>query len=203
MVVMAQSFLQNKKIKTMQTLSKTYPYCEIKDEQLILNGNIILHEEGAGFAKFIKSAYSLMNLDYPKFHKMDRLCKLAFVAAYALVGEDGFQGYAPEEIGVVMANAHSTLHTDSKHEESIQDRNNYYPSPAVFVYTLPNIMVGEIAIKYNIKGESVFFVSNEFDKDLLLEYSQDMLADGSAKICLTGWVDYTENGYHAVLFLVK
>lgn len=187
----------------MQTVATTYPYCEIKDEKIILNGTVILENQGADFAKFIKSAYSHLNLDYPKFHKMDRLCKLAFVAACTLLGENGLAGYAPDEIGVVMANAHSTLHTDSKHEESIQDRNNYYPSPAVFVYTLPNIMVGEICIKYNIKGESVFFVSNSFDKDLLLEYSQDMLQDGSVKVCLTGWVDYTENGYHAVLFLVK
>ena len=187
----------------MQTFATTYPYCEIKDEKIILNGNIIFQEEDAAFAKFIKSAYSHLNLDYPKFHKMDRLCKLAFIAAYTLLGENGLKGYAPDEIGVVMANTHSTLHTDTKHEESIQDRNNYYPSPAVFVYTLPNIMVGEICIKYNIKGESVFFVSNHFDKNLLLEYSQDMLQDGSAKVCLTGWVDYTENGYYAVLFLVK
>ena len=84
-----------------------------------------------------------------------------------------------------------------------KDRADYFPSPAVFVYTLPNIMVGEICIKYKIKGESVFFVNNQFNKKMLLEYSQDMIETGAAKICLMGWVDYTETDYHAVLYLVK
>lgn len=184
------------------TITK-YPYCEIKGGQIFLNGALIFEEKELPFAKFIKGAYKHFDLKYPKFHKMDRLCKLAFVTANLLLQNDVLESYAPEEIGVVMANANSTLHTDSKHTDSIQDRENYFPSPAVFVYTLPNIMVGEICIKYNIKGESVFFVSNELDQELLIEYSQDMLATGNASVCLTGWVDYTATDYHAILYLVK
>ena len=178
-------------------------HCEIKEEKIFLNDKVIFEKKGANFAKFIKGAYKHFELNYPKFHKMDRLCKLAFVAADRLLEGNQLAAYAPEEIGIVMANANSTLHTDSKHADSIQDRENYFPSPAVFVYTLPNIMVGEICIKYNIKGESVFLVSNEFDKDLLLNYSQNMIATGSAKACIMGWVDYTENGYRAILYLLK
>lgn len=189
-------------LKQQATITN-YPFCEIKNEQIFLNGKLVFEKKEEGFAKFIKEAYKTLELDYPKFHKMDRLCKLAFVAASVLLGKDGFDGYAPEEIGVVMANANSTLHTDIKHAESIEDRGNYYPSPAVFVYTLPNIMVGEICIRYNIKGQSVFFVSKDFDKDMLLNYSENMIKDGSAKVCLTGWVDYTEENYHAILFLVE
>lgn len=182
---------------------RTYPYCEIKEEQIALNGAVVFEQKDVTFAKFIKGAYKHFELNYPKFHKMDRLCKLAFVAANILLKEGQLKNYAPEDIAVVMANANSTLHTDSKHADSIKDRVDYYPSPAVFVYTLPNIMVGEICIKYNIKGESVFLVSNEFDENLLMEYSLDLLAADEAKICLMGWVDYTENGYHAILSLIK
>lgn len=187
----------------MKETATRYPYCEIKAEQIILNGDLVFEQKELGFAKFIKGAYKHFELSYPKFHKMDRLCKLAFVTANLLLQDGALDAYAPEEIGVVMANANSTLYTDTKHTDSIKDRVDYYPSPAVFVYTLPNIMVGEICIKYNIKGESVFFVSNEFDQDLLIEYSQDMLESGNAKVCLTGWVDYTESGYHAILYLIK
>lgn len=195
----------NKVLTTSKTTksSALYTCCEIKNEQVFLNGQLVFEKKDNNFGKFIKDAYKHFEIDYPKFHKMDRLCKLAYVTANVLLGEHGLDGYAPEDIAVVMANANSTLHTDSKHAESIQDRENYYPSPAVFVYTLPNIMVGEICIRYNIKGESVFFVSNNLDQDFLIKYSEDMLADGVAKTCLTGWVDYTEEGYHAILYLIK
>jgi len=177
--------------------------CKIKDEKITLNGEVVFEKEDLNFAKFIKGAYKHFELDYPKFHKMDRLCKLAFVAANVLLKDGSLEGYAPKEIGVVMANSNSTLHTDTKHADSIKDEENHFPSPAIFVYTLPNIMVGEICIKYKIKGQSVFLVSNEFDKELLLSYSQDMIAAGDAKVCLMGWVDYTENDYCAELYLIK
>ena len=189
--------------KTSNSNVSTGAKIEIKNNQITLDGEVIYENKEVPFAKFIKGAYKQFELRYPKFHKMDRLCKLAFVAANLLLKENTFEGIAPEDIGIVMANANSTLHTDSKHADSIQDRANYYPSPAVFVYTLPNIMVGEIAIKYNIKGESVFFCSNEPDEDFLIDYSKSMLANGNAKICLTGWVDYTEKDYHAVLYIIK
>lgn len=181
----------------------TYSCCEIKAGEIRLDGKVIYENKMLPFPKFIKGAYKELGLSYPKFHKMDRLCKLAFVTANALLKEDQLEGYAPTEIAVVMANSNSTLYTDSKYTVSIKDRDNYFPSPAVFVYTLPNIMIGEVCIKYKIKGESVFFVSNEFDKEMLLEYSQDLIETGAAKICLMGWVDYTEEDYHAILYLVK
>ena len=187
----------------MTQTETNYPCCEIKAGEIIRDGKVIYENKALPFPKFIKGAYKEFELNYPKFHKMDRLCKLAFVAANLLLKEGQLDDYDPTDIGVIMVNSNSTLHTDSKYADSIKDRDNYFPSPAVFVYTLPNIMVGEICIKYKIKGESVFFVSNQFDKDMLLEYSQDMLDTGAAKICLMGWVDYTETDYHAVLYLVK
>ncbi len=187
----------------MENTAATYRHCEIKNGKISLNGELLFEKDEVPFAKFIKSAYKHFELSYPKFHKMDRLCKLAFVAANLLLNNKQLEGYAPEDIGVVMSNANSTLHTDSKHAKSILDKDNYFPSPAVFVYTLPNILVGEICIKYQIKGESVFFVSNEFNKDMLLEYSKDMITCGNAKICLMGWVDYTEQDYRAILYLIK
>ena len=186
----------------METRAATYRHCEIKNGKIILNGKLLFEKADVPFAKFIKSAYKHFELAYPKFHKMDRLCKLAFVTANLLLNNQ-LEGYASEDIGIVMSNSNSTLHTDSKHSKSIIDKDNYFPSPAVFVYTLPNILVGEISIKYKIKGESVFFVSNEFNKDMMIEYSEDMIACGDAKICMTGCVYYTEADYHSIIYLIK
>ena len=186
----------------MENTAATYRHCEIKNGEIALNGKLLFEKKEVPFPKFIKSAYKHFELSYPKFHKMDRLCKLAFVAANLLLNNQ-LDGYASEDIAVVMSNANSTLHTDSKHSNSIFDKDNYFPSPAVFVYTLPNILVGEICIKYKIKGESVFFVSNEFNKEMLIEYSKDMITCGDAKICMTGWVDYTDQDYYATIYLIK
>lgn len=181
---------------------QSYPYCEIKAGSITLNGQTIFEAPELPFGKFIKQAYKQFELAYPKFHKMDRLCKLAFVAASSLLNTVFPTDYKAEEIAVVMANKTATLQTDTKHALSITDRANYYPSPAVFVYTLPNIMVGEICIRYDIKGESLFLVAEKFDKDWLLDYSQDLIQTNKAKACLMGWVDYTDEDYHAILYWI-
>ena len=41
-------------------------------------------------------------------------------------------------------------------QETIQHADSYYPSPALFVYTLPNIVTGEIAIRNKYYGETSF-----------------------------------------------
>lgn len=177
--------------------------CQIAQGQIIHNQSIWLEEKELPFGKFIKQAYRQLEWSYPKFHKMDRLCKLATIAARVLLQEGGLKGYNPEEIAVVMANKTATQHTDSKHVASIQDRNDYYPSPAVFVYTLPNILIGEICIQYNIKGEAAFFIQEQADLPFLFDYSQLLLESGAAKVCITGWVDYTNADYRAELHLLN
>lgn len=177
--------------------------CSITKGQILLNQLPWLEAPALPFGQFIKQAYRQLDWKYPKFHKMDRLCKLATVAARVLLQQGALEGYASEDIAVVIANKTATYHTDRKHVTSIQDRANYYPSPAVFVYTLPNILVGELCIQYNIKGESAFFIQQKADIPFLFDYSQLLLKSGAAKVCLTGWVDYTATDYHAELHLLK
>ena len=54
----------------------------------------------------------------------------------------------------------NSLDSDLKHQSGIE---NNAVSPAVFVYTLPNIVIGEISIKYKWKSEGVFFIDEEID----------------------------------------
>lgn len=184
---------------TIQSLAT----CQITQGQIIHNQTVWLEEKELPFGKFIKQAYRQLEWTYPKFHKMDRLCKLATITTRVLLQDGGLEGYAPEEIGIVIANKTATYHTDSKHIASIQDRSNYYPSPAVFVYTLPNILIGELCIQYNIKGEAAFFIQEQPNLPFLFDYSQLLLESGAAKICLTGWVDYTDPYYNTELHLLK
>lgn len=186
----------------MTSTASSLATCTIAQGRITLNNQVLLDLPNLDFGSFIKQAYRALDWSYPKFHKMDRLCKLATITGRYLLQDGALKEYMPSEIALVIANAQSTLHTDSKHVASIADRNAYYPSPSVFVYTLPNILVGELCIQYNIKGQSTFFIQEQPDWDFLWDYSQLLLQDKGTKICLTGWVDYTEQGYHATLHLI-
>ena len=95
-----------------------------------------------------------------KFYKMDNLCKLGYVAAEYLLKDTN---YHPKEIGIILANASSSLDTDCKHQAIISKEGDKAASPAVFVYTLPNVVLGEICIRHKIQGENTFFVRRQSD----------------------------------------
>src|SRR3712207_7060242 len=53
---------------------------------------------------------------------------------------------------------YTTLFRSQAYEQTICHRAQFFPSPSVFVYTLPNIVTGEIAIRNHYHGETHFFV---------------------------------------------
>jgi len=130
---------------------------------------------------------------------MDNLSKLGWLAAEILLQELTTHDYRPEEIGVMLSNANSSLDTDLRYFETIKEM----ASPSLFVYTLPNIVTGEICIRNNFKGENAFFVSDSFDAGFMEQYVGDLLDRGILSVCICGWVDVYEDAYCAVLFLVK
>jgi hypothetical protein len=151
-------------------------------------------------AAFLLSAYQHFGFQYPKFYKMDHLSKLAWLAAELLLSK-GFSPdlYQPEDIAVVLSNSNASLDTDYKYMETVKE----IPSPAVFVYTLPNIMIGEICIRHKFKGENAFFVFESFDAGFIHQYVHDLMENTMARACICGWVDVLGAEYKAVLFLVE
>jgi hypothetical protein len=102
-------------------------------------------------------------------------------------------------VGLSLANANASLDTDLKYYESVKG----IPSPALFVYTLPNIMIGEICIRNNFKGESGFYISQKFDAGLMEQTVSYLLDNDILKACIAGWVDVLGEDYKAVLYLVE
>lgn len=171
--------------------------CTIKNSQIILNDTIIFESELSSFSHFAKEAYKSLALNYPKFHKMDNLSKLAFLASEMILKDENHSRTA-----LVFANKSSSLDTDFKYQESINSQENYFPSPAVFVYTLPNICVGEISIKHKMQTENAFFVLDEFDGEFLNNYSAQILQSGKAEKVLCGWVELYQESYNAFVYLL-
>ena len=166
--------------------------CTISDNHITVNGQMVFEQApDLDFAAFAKAAFRNLELAYPKFYKMDRLCKLGFLAVeYLLAGNPACR--PDESTAIVLCNSSGSLDSDLTHLQNVGQ-----PSPAVFVYTLPNIVAGEISIRHGIKGETAFFICEHDDDPTAQQYAADLLANGMASSCITGWIDYTEERYFA------
>ena len=179
-------------------------YMKLQDYRMSLNGIVEYALEAESVDALFRSVYRYYNIDYPKFFKMDNLCKLAFLSAEILLqGTDVLQKYPGEQIGIILENASSSLEYDQKHQESIRDRNQYFPSPSVFVYTIPNIMIAEIAIRHKVKGENTVFISKQFDPELIDHYVSELFRNQQVSCCLSGWIECYGNHYQSFLFLIE
>lgn len=164
----------------------------------------LINEIFVNFATFIKALYKKETISYPKFYKMDNISKLGFLGAEMLLKDNAFlDRYRKEEIGIVIMNSSSSLDTDLAYNKTIEDKSNYFPSPSVFVYTLPNILIGEICIRHRIKGENAFLISDKFDPGKVIESVKLLLDKDYAQACLCGWVEVLGDKFESVLFLIE
>jgi len=176
-------------------------YVSVDNRSVKVNGTgLLLNDQGADFGEFMKQIYHACSISYLKFFKMDPQSKLGFVAAKILLQDDDRDRFEPEEKAIVLANSASSLNTDEKYFESIND----IPSPAVFVYTLPNIVAGEICIHYNLKGENTFFIQEEFDIRFMVSYLNILFNTTNTRKVITGWVEVDlDDNYRAFLMDVE
>lgn len=157
-------------------------------------GTAIFNSSETDFAPFIREAYKHLGENNMKFYKMDNLCKLGYVAAGYLLKDTN---YRPEEIGIILANASASLDTDCRHQAIINKEGDKAASPAVFVYTLPNVVLGEICIRHKIQGENTFFVCQQSDIASLEDYARIVMAKGKLRTCIIGWCELLDGHYQA------
>lgn len=172
----------------------------ISEGEIHLDGNLLFSNEEKDFKLFGKSIYKHYGILYTKFYKMSPLSKLGFLASELLLKDQDLSGLDNGKISLVLANSSSSLHTDRIYQETMKS----LPSPAVFVYTLPNIVIGEICIRNGFKGEGVFFIQENYDKGFIFEYAEELIASGRSTLCLAGWIEMNMEGeYLADLSLLK
>ena len=171
--------------------------CIIENSKIVLNQQTLFESQAGKFSDFVKEAYKSLEINYPKLHKMDHLSKLAFLASEMILKNND-----QSKTALVFANRSSSLDTDFKYQGSINSEEHYFPSPAVFVYTLPNICVGEISIRHKLQTENAFFVLEEFDEEFLNSYAAQILQSGKAEKVLCGWVELYHESYKAFVYLL-
>jgi hypothetical protein len=174
--------------------------CIISNLKVFKNEVLVFENKDVAVSDFLVSIYQNFGIKYPKFYKMDNLSKLGWLATELLL-KDSFiaSKYKPEDVAVVFANANASLDTDVKYTETTKN----IPSPALFVYTLPNIVIGEICIRHQFKGENAFFISPTFDTEFLAQYVSNLINNNILQACICGWVEYVQDEYKAVLFLIE
>lgn len=187
----------------MKALSASYyitASCIINHHVVYKNETPIFANKDASLSNFLLSVYKHFGINYPKFYKMDSLSKLGWLTAEILL-KDSFniRKYDPGDLGVILANASSSLDTDIKYYASVKE----IPSPALFVYTLPNIVIGEICIRHNFKGENAFFIADEFNAGFIEKYVSNLINNNILQACICGWVELLDDQYKSVLFLVE
>ncbi|MBT0607748.1 3-oxoacyl-ACP synthase [Aequorivita echinoideorum] len=177
-------------------------FCRIENGQVMFNGNTIFTTESEIFSNFSKETYRHFEISYPKFFKMDNLSKLAFLAAEIILKNENLDA-DKNNIALVFSNRASSLDTDRKHQKSIENSGSIFPSPAVFVYTLPNICLGEISIRHRLYSENSFFIFEKFNAEHLQLYAHNLLRTKKAEKVLCGWVEFDGDDYKAFLYLVE
>lgn len=190
----------------------------VLDHQKLWEGNQNANEkleeqEGAGHHSLLTFLYKQMIGNYPKFYKMDGLSRLGFVASEILLNaekgdtdverreEEGER--LLEERAIIFFNHSSSIASDRSYKESINDKDNYFPSPSIFVYTLPNIVTGEIAIRNHFHGETSFFILPDKDERMMEEILQASCRDAQSKSFLTGWIDYEDERHFEADLKIK
>ena len=165
-------------------------YCRILPTEVLFDGKALYEfaKKPVETADFLSDLYNRLDIDYRKFFKMDTLSKAGFVASELLL-KDFDREQTKEDMGIVFFNRSGSLESDKIYQQTIQDKDNFFPSPAVFVYTLPNIVTGEIAIRNKIHGETAFFVLPEFNAKRIETIVQDVCCHSGLKYLLTGWVE--------------
>lgn len=131
----------------------------------------------------------------------DILCRTVSTAVAELLENNDVD---PDHTAVMLFNRTSSIVSDRKFMTTICDKDNHYPSPSVFVYTLPNICTGEVAMQYGLHGESSFYILPERNEELMQEIIDTAFLDNDTHYIITGWVDCPEEDeYTCDLKLIK
>ncbi len=180
----------------MNSIYKISDFVRIKKNRIFnQNSEYFSSKSSLGSGSFLKTAYNHLQISYPKFHKMDELCKLGILATEVLFRNKNIS----QDTALVFSNSTSSLKADIKHRELMKET----VSPAVFVYTLPNIISGEISIKHKLQSENAFFISEHFNADLLKEYSESLLELEHIPAVVCGWIEGKNAQYDVFLCLIS
>lgn len=179
-------------------------YCHILPRKLWIDGELSMESayKPDDYIHFLSDIYRRLGIDYRRFFKMDVLSKIGFLTSEIVL--DGFAKEQPkEDMGIVLFNRSSSLEADSCYQQTIRRYANYFPSPSVFVHTLPNIAAGEIAIRNKIHGETAFYVFPQPEMKSMISISYETMVSAGLNHLLFGWLEVSQDTMDARMLLLE
>ena len=173
---------------------------QISQGQVNVDETSVFVSSQTDFHTFSREAFKSRGESNMKFYKMDDLCKLGYLASAWLL--DGIE-YGEEECGIVMSGKYGCLDTDIRHQQIIDSEGDSSASPAVFVYTLPNVVAAEISIRHHIKGENIWFWSEDKTMSDIKKYASILAASRDLKYCIAAHIDFINGDYFAIFELLE
>ena len=165
----------------------------ITQDEIVVDGNRL--DVKSHGKEMLTEVYKTKIGDYPKFYKMDMLSRLAFVASELLIESErqrakgkSLKAKVESQRAVVLFNHSSSIIADRQYIKSIE-KDDFFPSPAAFVYTLPNITTGEIALRNGYHGETSFYLLAERNEKLMQRVIKSTFIDRDIKSVIGGWID--------------
>jgi 3-oxoacyl-(acyl-carrier-protein) synthase len=119
----------------------------------------------------------LSDSDPSRFLRMDLMCRLGFMATELL--DAHFDEMPPphrDRVGVCVESFSGSLDTDIRFAQT--------PRPSIFAYTLPSTIIGEICIRFRLKGPVLSLVSPVTGGPNTLAEAAEWLRDGCAEMVL-------------------
>ena len=188
------------------TAPEKTPYEEVKHlaitpDGLTMDGKAVpLESHGAAL---VTEIFKKFLADGSRFFKMDLYSRLAYVAT-SLLAKDSLEGCDPEEVALVVFTQNGSVLADRKHLSTFSNPEEFFPSPAVFINTLPNVVLGEIAVKNTIKGETTLVLLPGRDESAMNRIIDATLAATKPAVMICGWIDCdAEDSFTAELKLLK
>ena len=115
--------------------------------------------------------------DPSRFLRMDLMCRLGFMAAELLDAKfDAMPDSRRDRIGVCVESFTGSLDTDIRFAKT--------PRPSIFAYTLPSTVIGEICIRFRLKGPVLSLVAPTAGGADAVAESAEWLRAGDAEMAL-------------------
>ncbi len=127
-----------------------------------------------------------------RYGRFDRYTKLG-CAGIALAVRDAGLDNAEEKrpVGIVVSTAYESYSSDLAFYETTREANGAFTSPNLFSYTLPGIVLGEMAIHFKMTGPTI--ITGEADNGgqglAALQTAADILQTGLCDTAIAGWLD--------------
>ncbi len=158
----------------------------------------------SGFSTTIRELNKETGNKELKFFKMDDLSKLGSTGAMLLLrNHPEIENIPKEKRGIFMANFSSSLNSDIRHLTAVESQGDTFASPAIFVYTLPNIVIGEICIRNKFQGENTFFILPKDSRENAGSLLLDLAGETNLEIVIIGWCEQIGEFFDLKLELYK